>query len=86
MARSTPLSHPRTFSSPHWYWWIVKESQVPRMTIVSAVLLKELRYLRLNEKLTETQLTAQSSIHVIPALKTVNLGDLLHNTKSSREK
>lgn len=55
------------------------ESQVRRMTIVSALL--KLRYLRLKEKLTESQLKAQSSIHVVPALKPLNLGDLLHSTK-----
>jgi Vam6/Vps39-like protein vacuolar protein sorting-associated protein 39 len=56
------------------------ESQVRRMTIVLALL--KLLYLRLKDKPTESQMKEQSSMHVVPALKSLNLGDPLHSTKS----
>lgn len=58
------------------------ESQVRRMAVVSSLLRS--RYLRLKEKLTEAQLKAQANIHVVPALRSLNLGDPLHSTKSFR--
>lgn len=58
------------------------ESQVRRMTVVSALLRS--RYLRLKEKLTVAQLKAQANIHVVSALRGLNLGDPLYSTKSIR--
>jgi len=58
------------------------ESQVRRMTMVSALLRS--RFLRLKDKLTAAQLKAQANIYVVPALKSLNLGDPLHSTKSFR--
>lgn len=58
------------------------ESQVRRMTVVSALLRS--RYLRLKDKLTKAQLIAQANIHVVPELRTLKLGDPLHSTKSFR--
>ena len=58
------------------------ESQVRRMTMVSALLRS--RFLRLKDQLTAAQLKAQANIYVVPALKSLNLGDPLHSTKSFR--
>jgi Vam6/Vps39-like protein vacuolar protein sorting-associated protein 39 len=58
------------------------ESHVRRMAVVAA--LSRARYLRLTEKLTAAQLKAQSNIHIVPAMRNLNLGDLLHSTKSFR--
>lgn len=56
------------------------ESQVRRMSVVSSLLRS--RYLRLKEQLTAAQLKAQASIHIVPALRGLNLGEPLHSTKS----
>ena len=61
---------------------VESESQVRRMTVVSALL--KSRYLRLKDKLTTAQLKAQANIHVVPALRSLNLGEPLHSTKSTR--
>jgi len=39
------------------------------------------KYVALKEKLTDAQLKAQASLHVVPQLKSLNLGDPIHSTK-----
>jgi Vam6/Vps39-like protein vacuolar protein sorting-associated protein 39 len=58
------------------------ESQVRRLTVVSALL--RARYVALKQKLTDTQLKAQASLHVVPQLRPLNLGNPLHSTKPIR--
>lgn len=58
------------------------ESQVRRMSVVSALLRS--RYMLLKDKLTTAQLMAQANINVVPALRCLKLGDPLHSTKSFR--
>lgn len=54
------------------------ESQVRRLTVVSALL--RARYMRLKGQLTSAQLKAQANLHVVPQLRSLNLGDPLHST------
>jgi hypothetical protein len=61
---------------------VESESQVRRMMVVSALL--KSRYLRLKDTLTSAQLKAQANIHVVPALRSLQLGEPLHSTKSIR--
>jgi hypothetical protein len=56
------------------------ESQVRRLTVVSALLRS--RYVTLKQQLTDAQLKAQASLHVVPQLRSLNLGDPLHSTKA----
>jgi len=58
------------------------ESQVRRLTVVSALL--RARYLRLQGQLTEAQLKAQANLYVVPQLRSLNLGELLHSTNPFR--
>lgn len=58
------------------------ESQVRRLTVVSALL--RARYLRLKEELTLAQLKAQSSLTLVPQLRTLNLNEPLHSSKAFR--
>ena len=58
------------------------ESQVRRLTVVSALL--RARYLRLKEQLTSAQLKAQANLQVVPQLQSLELGDPLHSTKQFR--
>jgi hypothetical protein len=58
------------------------ESQVRRLTVVSALL--RARYLRLKDELTAAQLVAQANLQVVPQLRSLNLGDPLHSTKPFR--
>lgn len=58
------------------------ESQVRRLTVVSALL--RARYIRLKEQLTAAQLKAQANLQVVPQLRSLNLGDPLHSTKPFR--
>jgi hypothetical protein len=58
------------------------ESQCRRLTVVSALL--RARYLRLKESLTTAQLKAQANLHVVPQLRSLNLGDPLHSTNAFR--
>jgi len=59
------------------------ESQVRRLTVVSALL--RARYLRLKEQLTSAQLKAQANLQVVPQLQSLNLGDSpLHSTQPFR--
>jgi hypothetical protein len=61
---------------------IESESQVRRLTVVSALL--RARYLRLKDELTVAQLKAQANIHVVPQLKRLKLGNPLHSSKPFR--
>jgi len=54
------------------------ESQVRRLTVVSALL--RARYMRLKGQLTSAQLKAQANLHVVPQLRSLHLGDPLHST------
>jgi hypothetical protein len=56
------------------------ESQVRRLTVVSSLLRS--RYVTLKQQLTDAQLKAQASLHVVPQLRSLNLGDPLHSTKA----
>jgi hypothetical protein len=58
------------------------ESQVRRLTVVSALL--RARYLRLKDQLTAAQLKAQANLHVVPQLRSLNLGDPLHSSNAFR--
>ena len=58
------------------------ESQVRRLTVVSALL--RARYLHLKEQLTSAQLKAQSNLQVVPQFQSLNLGDPLNSTKPFR--
>lgn len=58
------------------------ESHVRRLTVVSALL--RARYMRLKGQLTEAQLKAQANLHVVPQLRSLNLGDPLHSTNPFR--
>ena len=55
------------------------ESQVRRLTVVSALLRS--RYVALKQKLTDAQLKAQANLHVVPQLRSLNLDNPLHSTK-----
>ena len=55
------------------------ESQVRRLTVVSALLRS--RYVALKQKLTDAQLKAQENLHVVPQLRSLNLDNPLHSTK-----
>jgi len=56
------------------------ESQVRRLTIASSLLRS--RMIQLKKKLVEAQLESQASLHSSPALQRLNLGALLHSSKS----
>jgi hypothetical protein len=58
------------------------ESQVRRLTVVSALL--RAKYLRLKDQLTSAQLKVQSNLQVVPQLRSLNLGDPLHSTNPFR--
>jgi hypothetical protein len=58
------------------------ESQVRRLTVTSALL--RARYLRLKDQLTTAQLKAQANLAVVPALRSLNLGEPLHSSKAFR--
>lgn len=55
------------------------ESEIRRLTVTSALLRS--KYLSLKQKLTETQLKAQSTLQGVPQLRSMRLGDPLHSTK-----
>ena len=61
---------------------VESESQVRRLTVVSSLLRS--RYSSLKQKLTAAQLKAQENLHVVPQLRSLNLGDPLHSTKPFR--
>jgi hypothetical protein len=55
------------------------ESQARRLKVVSSLL--RARHTALKQQLTEAQLKAQANLHVVPQLKSLNLGEPLHSTK-----
>jgi len=55
------------------------ESQARRMEVVSSLL--RAKYVRLKRVLTETQITSQSSLHTVPGLKSLNLGEPIYISK-----
>ena len=58
---------------------VESESQARRLKVVSSLL--RARHSALKQKLTEAQLKAQANLHVVPQLRSLNLGDPLHSTK-----
>ena len=58
------------------------ESQVRRLTVVSALL--RARYLRLKDELTVAQLKAQANIHIVPQFRSIDLGEILHSSNAFR--
>jgi len=59
---------------------IDSESQARRMEVVAALL--RAKYVRLKRTLTETQIKSQSSIHTVPGLRSLNLGQPIYTSKS----
>jgi hypothetical protein len=58
---------------------VENESQVRRLTVAEALLRS--KYMRLKQKLTEAQLKSHASLHSVPALQKLHLGDPLHSSK-----
>lgn len=58
---------------------IDSESQARRMEVVAALL--RAKYVRLKRTLTETQIKSQSSIHAVPGLRSLNLGQPIYTSK-----
>lgn len=61
---------------------VENQSQVRRLTVASALLRS--RYMQLKKKLTEAQLKSQASLHTVPALQKLNLGQHLHSSKPTK--
>jgi hypothetical protein len=59
---------------------IDSESQARRMEVAAALL--RAKYVRLKRILTETQIKSQSSIHTVPGLRSLNLGQPIYTSKS----
>ena len=55
------------------------ESEIRRLKFTAALL--RAKYVSLKQKLTDAQIKSQSSLHGLPQLKHLNLGDPLHSTK-----
>ena len=55
------------------------ESEIRRLKVTAALL--RAKYVSLKQKLTDAQIKSQSSLHGLPQLKHLNLGDPLHSTK-----
>lgn len=58
---------------------VESESQARRLKVVSSLL--RARHNGLKQQLTEAQLKAQANLHVVPQLRSLNLGDPFHSTK-----
>lgn len=58
---------------------VENESQVRRLEIAEALL--RCKYTRLKQKLTAAQLKSHASLHSVPALQKLHLGDPLHSSK-----
>ena len=56
------------------------ESQVRRLAVISSLL--RARYVKLKRALTEAQIQSQASLHAVPALRSLNLGDPIHSSKA----
>ena len=61
---------------------VENQSQVRRLSVASALLRS--RYLELKKKLTDAQLKAHASLHSVPALQKLNLGEHLHSSKPTK--
>jgi len=55
------------------------ESQVRRLKVAAALL--RARYVELKRNLTEAQIKSQAMLHTTPALRALNVGDLLHSSR-----
>lgn len=55
------------------------ESQIRRLTVTASLL--RAKYVSLKQQLTEAQIKSQASLHAIPQLRSLNLGDPLHSSK-----
>lgn len=55
------------------------ESQINRLTVTSSLL--RAKYVSLKQQLTEAQIKSQASLHAVPQLRSLNLGDPLHSSK-----
>jgi len=56
------------------------ESQIRRLTVTAALL--RAKYVSLKQQLTEAQIKSQASLHAVPQLRSLNLGDPLHSSKA----
>ena len=63
---------------------VENESQVRRLAIAEALLRS--KYARLKQKLTAAQLKSHASLHSVPALQKLHLGDPMHSTKPTKAK
>ena len=61
---------------------VENQSQVRRLSVASALLRS--RYLQLKKKLTDAQLKSHASLHSVPALQKLNLGEHLHSSKPTK--
>ena len=61
---------------------VENQSQVRRLSVASALLRS--RYMQLKKKLTDAQLKSQASLHTVPALQKLNLGEHLHSSKPTK--
>lgn len=59
---------------------VESESQARRLKVVSSLL--RARHNALKQQLTDAQLKAQATLHVVPQLRSMNLGEPLHSTKA----
>ena len=55
------------------------ESQIRRLTVTASLL--RAKYVSLKQQLTEAQIKSQASLHAVPQLRSLNLGDPLHSSK-----
>ena len=56
------------------------ESQIRRLTVTASLL--RAKYVSLKQQLTEAQIKSQASLHAVPQLRSLNLGDPLHSSKA----
>jgi len=77
LPKSVPMS---SISRPFLIPALVdSESQVRRLTIAASLL--RAKYVRLKHSLTEAQIKSQSTLHAVPALRSLNLGDPVYTSK-----
>lgn len=55
------------------------ESQIRRLTVTAALL--RAKYVSLKQQLTDAQIKSQASLHAVPQLRSLHLGDPLHSSK-----
>jgi hypothetical protein len=61
---------------------VENQSQVRRLSVASALLRS--RYMQLKKRLTEAQLKSQASLHSVPALQKLNLGEHIRSSKPTK--